>query len=58
MDPTARTAHAAAARPSRLLVILAAAWMIASLTIGGMVTADLRGETVQAPTVTRTTAQP
>lgn len=38
MQPTPRTATQS--RPNRLLVALAAAWMILSLAIGGAVQAD------------------
>ena len=31
-------------RPNRLLIALAAAWMILTLAIGGAVTADSRGD--------------
>ncbi len=44
-------------KPSRLLVALAATWMILSLAIGGALTADARAQA--APSVsTGTTAQP
>ena len=42
MKPTVEVT--AATRPNRLLMALAAIWMIASLAVGGMVTADLRAE--------------
>ena len=45
----------ASARPNRILVILAAAWMAISIAIGGAVTADVRAESssnVNAVTVT------
>jgi hypothetical protein len=48
----------ATARPNRILVILAAAWMVLSLAIGGAVTADVRAESAadtNALTVTATT---
>lgn len=40
----AHTIAAAHQRPNRVLVALAAAWMILSLAIGGAVTADSRAE--------------
>lgn len=49
------TIAAAPQRPNRLLVALAAAWMILSLAIGGAVTAESRadasGTTAEQPTV-------
>ena len=39
-------------RPNRLLVALAAAWMVLSLAIGGAVSAETQSE---APTTTTTT---
>lgn len=39
-----RTVAAARTRPNRVLVALAAAWMILSLAIGGIVTAESRAE--------------
>lgn len=38
------TTTAAAQRPNRVLVALAAAWMILSLAIGGAVTAESRAD--------------
>jgi hypothetical protein len=42
MKPT--TIAATHSRPNRVLVALAAAWMILSLAIGGAVTAETRAE--------------
>jgi hypothetical protein len=42
MKPTTVAAHATANRPNRILVLLATAWMILSLAIGGAVTAESR----------------
>jgi hypothetical protein len=42
MKPTVTARSRSAERPSRLLVVLAAAWMILSLAIGGAVTAETR----------------
>lgn len=44
-------------RPNRVQVVLATAWMILSLAIGGAVTAESRAE-VTLPAGTSTTAQP
>ena len=40
MQPTTVAAHATAQRPNRILIVLAAAWMILSLAIGGAVSAE------------------
>ena len=57
MKPNTVAAHATDHRPNRILVALAAAWMILSLAIGGAVTADSResavSETVTSVTVTQ-----
>lgn len=55
MKPNARVAvrH----RPSRLLLALAAIWMIVSLAIGGMVGAQSGTDSGTSSTITRT-AQP
>lgn len=42
MKPTTVTARATVHRPNRVLVVLAAAWMILSLAIGGAMAADSR----------------
>jgi len=53
-----KVATAQPARPSRLLVALAAAWMILSLAIGGIVAADSPADaTVPAP-ITGTADRP
>lgn len=51
------TIAAAHHRPNRMLVALAAAWMILSLAVGGAVTADSRAEASDstADSVTTTT---
>lgn len=49
MMPNARSA--ARSRPNRLLIALAAAWMILSLAIGGAVQADGGSEIRTAPAV-------
>ena len=49
MMPKARSA--ARSRPNRLLIALAAAWMILSLAIGGAVQADAGSEIRTAPAV-------
>ena len=43
--------------PNRLLIALAAGWMILSLAIGGAVTAESRAD-VESSAVTTTVAQP
>ena len=40
-------------RPNRLLMALAAIWMVASLAVGGMVTADLRADGADPASITR-----
>ena len=50
-------AHATESRPNRILIVLAAAWMILSLALGGAVTAETR-ESAVTETVTSVTAQP
>ena len=45
MKPTTVAAHATGTRPNRILIVLAATWMILSLAIGGSVTADSREST-------------
>jgi hypothetical protein len=53
MQPTARAA--VRSRPNRVLVALAAAWMILSLAIGGAVQADANAEAAPPPAVADTT---
>ena len=55
MKPNARVA--VRRRPSRLLIALAAIWMIVSLAIGGMVGAQSGTDSGTSTTITRT-AQP
>jgi len=55
MKPNTVAAPPTTARPNRILVALAAAWMILSLAIGGAVTAESRAG-AQAPTQTVTSA--
>jgi hypothetical protein len=55
MKPTTVAAHATEHRPNRILALLAAAWMILSLAIGGAVTAENR-ESAVTDTVTSVTA--
>ena len=52
MKPTVEATTAT--RPNRLLVALAAIWMVASLAIGGMVTADLRADGADPASISRT----
>jgi preprotein translocase subunit SecG len=55
MKSTTVAAHATAHRPNRILVVLAAVWMIISLAIGGAVTAESR-ESAVTDTITSVTA--
>ena len=58
MKPNTIAASKATSRPNRLLVALAAAWMILSLAIGGAVTADSPDDaTAEPPTITSATEQ-
>ncbi len=56
MKPTARTA--AHSRPNRLLIALAAAWMILSLAIGGAVNAGSSPTGVTTTSAISETVQP
>ncbi len=59
MKPNTLTAHRSDARPNRVLVALAAAWMILSLNVGGAVTADDGNAQGGSPTsITGTISQP
>lgn len=58
MKPTTVAAHATQTRPNRLLIALAAAWMILSLAIGGAVTADSRDAAVTEAITSVTATQP
>jgi len=58
MKPTTVAAHATESRPNRILVVLAAAWMILSLAIGGAVTAESRESAVSDTVTTVTATQP
>lgn len=58
MNPTTVTAVAANNRPNRLLIALAAAWMIASLAIGGAVSADASTDSANPASITGTATQP
>lgn len=55
MKPTIVAAHATHHRPNRLLIALAAAWMVLSLAIGGAVTAENR-ESAVTDTISGVTA--
>ena len=52
------TIAATRSRPNRVLVALAAAWMILSLAIGGAVTAENRGDATTTTVSSGTVAQP
>jgi hypothetical protein len=58
MKPTIASTAPEATRPNRLLVVLAVIWMVASLAFGGIATADLRGDTVQATSAGDTASRP
>jgi len=58
MKSTTVAAHATENRPNRILVALAAAWMILSLAIGGAVTADNRESSVTDTITSVTATQP
>ena len=58
MKPKTIAVPTATTRPSRVLVALAAAWMILSLAIGGAVTADSPEDAARpAQTITSATEQ-
>jgi hypothetical protein len=57
MKPTVVTAPATS-RPNRLLVALAAAWMILSLAIGGAVNAESASSATPATQTVTTATQP
>jgi hypothetical protein len=56
MKPSAEAT--AVSRPNRLLMALAAIWMVASLAVGGMVTADLRADGADPASITRLDGTP
>jgi hypothetical protein len=53
MKPNVAATRARPYRPNRILVILAAAWMILSLAFGGAVTADSQPGSGPTDSVTR-----
>ena len=55
MKPNPVATTATTTRPNRILVALAAAWMILSLAIGGAVSAESNSSTVSAETATTAT---
>lgn len=55
MKPNTVATTATTTRPNRILVALAAAWMILSLAIGGAVSAESNSSTVSAETATTAT---
>lgn len=57
MKPNTVTA-AAETRPNRLLLALAAAWMIVSLAIGGAISADAGTESSSTTPVTSSITRP
>lgn len=56
MKPTTVAAQATSTRPNRILVALAAAWMILSLAMGGAVSADAPADATAPSRVTSATA--
>lgn len=58
MKPNTVTTAAAEIRPNRLLIGLAAAWMILSLAIGGAVSADSSTENAAPAPIIGTVSQP
>lgn len=58
MKPEPVAAHATDHRPNRILIVLATAWMILSLAIGGAVTAETRESAVTETITSVTAAQP
>ena len=58
MKPNTVAAHATDHRPNRILIVLAAAWMILSLAIGGAVTAESRESAVTDAVTSVTATQP
>lgn len=57
MKPTVTARSRSTERPSRLLVVLAAAWMILSLAIGGAVSAETRQNTTDRTTISTAAEQ-
>jgi hypothetical protein len=53
MKPNVAVDRARANRPNRILVLLAAGWMLLSLALGGVVTADSRADSGPTTSVTR-----
>jgi hypothetical protein len=53
MKPNVAVTRARPNRPNRILVILAAGWMLLSLALGGVVTADSRADGEPTTSVTR-----
>jgi hypothetical protein len=56
MKPNTVAVPATSSRPNRILVALAAAWMILSLAIGGAVTAETPADATNPSRVTSATA--
>ena len=55
--PMKTTTRSVTNGPNKILIALAAAWMILSLAIGGAVTADTRAQSDRAPVVSGSTEQ-
>jgi hypothetical protein len=53
MKPIVAVTRARPNRPNRILVILAAGWMLLSIALGGAVTADSRADSGPSESVTR-----
>lgn len=58
MQPITVAAHATQTRPNRILIVLATAWMVISLAIGGAVTAESRQPAVTETVTSGTATQP
>ena len=58
MKRTTVAAHATHNRPNRILIVLAAAWMILSLALGGAVTAENRDSAITETVTSVTATQP
>jgi len=53
MKPNVAVTRARPNRPNRILIILAAGWMLLSLALGGVVTADSHADGEPTTSVTR-----
>lgn len=58
MKPITVAAHATQNRPNRILIVLATAWMVISLAVGGAVTAENRQSAVTESVTSVSATQP